>query len=72
MLKFIAIKGKKEFLDNAIIKHPQFIRFDEEKNEAVFQFLVGIPATDYVVLAGVNLSPRGDIRIIDIAMPRMD
>lgn len=64
-------KMPKEFLENSIIKHPQFVRFDEEKNEAIFQFLVGIPATDYVILAGVNLSPRGDVRIIDVVMPKM-
>ncbi len=58
-------KMEKEFLEKAIIKHPQFIGFDEETNEAIFQFLVGVPATDWVVLAGVNLSPRGNIRIID-------
>lgn len=67
-------KNKMEaaFLEKAIIKHPQFVRFDEEKNEAIFQFLVGVPATDWVVLAGVNLSPQGDIRIIKVDMPKYD
>jgi hypothetical protein len=65
-------KMQPDFLDKAIIKHPQFVRFDEDKNEAVFQFLVGVPATDYVVLAGVNLSPRGEIRIIQVEMPKYD
>jgi len=65
-------KMERAFLEKAIIKHPQFVRFDEEKNEAVFQFIVGIPSTDWVVLAAINLSPRGDIRIIDIAMPKFD
>lgn len=65
-------KMQPDFLEKAIIKHPQFVRFDEERNEAIFQFLVGVPATDYVVLAGVNLSPRGEIRIIDVTMPRFE
>ena len=62
----------KEFLDIAIIKHPEFVRFDEEKNEAVFQFLVGVPATDWVVLAGVNLTPQGNIRVINVKKPQME
>jgi hypothetical protein len=65
-------KMEKAFLEKAIIKHPQFVRFDEEKNEAVFQFLVGVPATDWVVLAGVNLSPQGDVRIINVEMPKYE
>jgi hypothetical protein len=65
-------KLERDFLEKSIMKHPQFMGFDEAKNEAVFQFLVGVPATDYVVLAGVNLSPQGQVRIIEIKMPSMD
>jgi hypothetical protein len=65
-------KLDREFLAKSIIKHPQFIRFDEEKNEAVFEFLVGVPSTDWVIVAGVNLSTQGQVRIIEILMPEMN
>lgn len=59
----------KEFLDHSIIKHPEFVRFDEASNEAVFQFIVGIPNTDWLILAGVNMDQNGKVRIIDIQTP---
>lgn len=64
-------KVDKDFLDKSIIKHPQFLRFDEEKNEAIFEFILGVPNTDWLVVAGINLNEYGSIRIIDIIMPGM-
>lgn len=64
-------KLDQEFLERSILKHPQFVRFDPEKNEAIFEFIVGIPNTDWLVLAGVNLSEDGEIRIIDIMIPEL-
>ncbi len=64
-------KIERDFLEKSIIKHPQFIRFDEAKNEAIFEFIIGVPNTDWLVIAAVNLSPQGSFRIIDIMMPEM-
>lgn len=54
------------FLEKSILKHPRFVKFNEETNEAVFEFIVGVPNTDWLVLAGVNLNDSGELRIIDI------
>ncbi len=59
----------KEFLERSILKHPQFVRFDKASNEAVFEFIVGIPNTDWLVLAGINLGKQGQIRVIDVMTP---
>ena len=64
-------KLDKEFLEKSIIKHPQFVRFDESNNEAIFEFLVGVPHTDWVIVAGINLDQQGIVRVIDIMMPDM-
>jgi hypothetical protein len=66
-------KGKldQDFLEKSIIKHPNFVRFDEERNEAIFEFMVGVPNTDWLIIAGVNLNSQGAVRIIDIMMPDM-
>ncbi len=64
-------KIERDFLEKSIIKHPQFVRFDEAKNEAIFEFIIGVPNTDWLVIAAVNLSPQGNFRIIDIMMPEM-
>jgi hypothetical protein len=64
-------KLEKEFLEKSIIKHPQFVKFDEAKNEAIFEFIIGVPNTDWLVIAAVNLTPQGSVRIIDIMMPDM-
>ncbi|MCU0445783.1 MAG: DUF4738 domain-containing protein [Microscillaceae bacterium] len=66
-------KGKldQDFLEKSIIKHPNFVRFDEERNEAIFEFMVGVPNTDWLIIAGVNLNSQGTVRIIDIMMPDM-
>lgn len=61
----------KEFLQKSIIKHPQFVRFDEATNEAVFEFMIGVPNTDWLVIAGVNLNSNGTLRIIDIIAPEL-
>ncbi len=60
-----------EFLDRSIIKHPQFMGFDDEHQEAIFEFIVGIPNTDWLVLAGVNMDKSGKVRIIDVQIPDM-
>ena len=62
-------KLEKAFLEKSILKHPRFVKFNEETNEAVFEFIVGVPNTDWLVLAGVNLNDSGNIRIIDIVIP---
>ncbi|MDX2305411.1 MAG: hypothetical protein NW226_21550 [Microscillaceae bacterium] len=62
-------KLDRNFLDKSILKHPRFVKFNEETNEAVFEFIVGVPNTDWLVLAGINLNDAGNIRIIDIVMP---
>ncbi len=64
-------KLEKAFLQKSIIKHPQFVKFDEAKNEAIFEFIIGVPNTDWLVIAAVNLNPQGTVRIVDIMMPDM-
>ncbi|TAH30610.1 MAG: DUF4738 domain-containing protein [Cytophagales bacterium] len=64
-------KLENAFLQKSIIKHPQFVKFDEAKNEAIFEFIIGVPNTDWLVIAAVNLNPQGNIRIVDIMMPDM-
>ncbi|TAG92919.1 MAG: DUF4738 domain-containing protein [Bacteroidetes bacterium] len=64
-------KLENAFLEKSIIKHPQFVKFDETKNEAIFEFIIGVPNTDWLVIAAVNLNPQGSIRIVDIMMPDM-
>lgn len=73
LIKKEMFKGKidQNFLEKSIIKHPNFIRFDMEKNEAIFEFMVGVPNTDWLVIAGVNLNYQGGVRIINIMMPEM-
>lgn len=58
-----------EFLAHSIIKHPEFVEFDKETNEAIFRFMVGVPNTDWLILAGVNMNQDGKVRIIDIQTP---
>lgn len=62
-------KLEKAFLEKSILKHPRFVKFNEETNEAVFEFIVGVPNTDWLVLAGVNMNDAGNVRIIDIVIP---
>ncbi len=64
-------KGKvdADFLEKSIIKHPEFVRFDEEKNEAIFKFMMGVPNTDWLVFAAINLNDKGTLRIIEILIP---
>lgn len=66
-------KGKldKEFLEKSIIKHPEFVEFDQEKNEAIFKFIIGVPNTDWLVFAAINLNDSGKLRIIEILMPEL-
>jgi hypothetical protein len=73
LIKKEIFKGKidQNFLEKSIIKHPNFVKFDAEKNEAVFEFMIGVPNTDWLVIAGVNLNSQGGVRIIDIMMPEM-
>ncbi|NJL11626.1 MAG: DUF4738 domain-containing protein [Microscillaceae bacterium] len=73
LIKKEIFKGQLDpgFLAKSILKHPQFVRFDEEKNEAIFEFIIGIPNTDWLVIAGVNLNERGKVRVIDIVMPEL-
>lgn len=61
----------KDFLEKSIIKHPEFVRFDENKKEAVFEFMVGVPNTDWLVIAGINMQQDGKLRIIEIIAPGM-
>ncbi|GAB4396150.1 MAG: hypothetical protein OHK0053_09490 [Microscillaceae bacterium] len=73
LIKKEIFKGQLDpvFLAKSILKHPQFVRFDEEKNEAIFEFIIGIPNTDWLVIAGVNLNDQGKVRVIDIVMPEL-
>jgi hypothetical protein len=64
-------KLDKDFLEKSIIKHPSFVRFDTTSNEAIFEFMVGVPNTDWLVLAGININEQGKIRIIEINMPEL-
>lgn len=66
-------KGKvdPDFLEKSIIKHPEFVRFDEEKNEAIFKFMMGVPNTDWLVFAAINLNDQGKLRIIEILIPEL-
>lgn len=60
-----------DFLNKSIIKHPAFVRFDDQSNEAVFSFMIGVPNTDWLVLAGINMNQTGEIRVIDVVSPEM-
>ncbi len=66
-------RGKldREFLEKSIIKHPEFVAFDQEKNEAIFKFIIGVPNTDWLVFAAINLNDSGKLRIIEILMPEL-
>lgn len=66
-------KGKldREFLEKSIIKHPEFVEFDQERNEAIFKFIIGVPNTDWLVFAAINLNDSGKLRIIEILMPEL-
>ncbi len=64
-------KLDKEFLQKSIIKHPEFVEFDREKNEAIFKFIIGVPNTDWLVFAAINLNDSGKLRIIEILMPEL-
>ena len=55
-----------DFLRKSIIKHPQFIKFNEDNAEAVFSFLVGVPHTDWVALATVGVGQFGKSRVIKV------
>ena len=55
-----------DFLRKSIIKHPQFIKFNEDNAEAVFSFMVGVPHTDWVALATVGVGQFGKSRVIKV------
>ena len=55
-----------DFLRKSIIKHPQFLKFNEDNAEAVFSFLVGVPHTDWVALATVGVGQFGKSRVIKV------
>lgn len=55
-----------DFLRKSIIKHPQFVKFNEDNAEAVFSFLVGVPHTDWVALATVGIGQFGRSRVIKV------
>lgn len=55
-----------DFLRKSIIRHPQFLRFNEDNAEAIFSFLVGVPHTDWVALATVGVGQFGKSRVIKV------
>lgn len=55
-----------DFLRKSIIKHPQFVKFNEDNAEAIFSFMVGVPHTDWIALATVGVGQFGKSRVIKI------
>jgi len=56
----------KTFLQKSIIKHPEFMGYDEKKQEATFSFLLGIPSTDLIALATVKINTLGQLKVIKV------
>lgn len=55
-----------DFLRKSIIRHPQFVKFNEDNAEAIFSFMVGVPHTDWVALATVGVGQFGKSRVIKV------
>ncbi len=60
---FFESEVDKDFLNKSILKHPDLINFNKDNNEIILSFMVGVPSTDWLVIAKVSVNQNGDIRL---------
>lgn len=55
-----------EFLQKSILTHPDIMDIDEEKQLIKFAFMIGIPSTDWLVVATLDLNRAGNLNILSV------
>ncbi|TAF66043.1 MAG: DUF4738 domain-containing protein [Cytophagales bacterium] len=59
-------KLEKSFVEKSVLKHPDLVHYDAQKQEATFQFVIGIPSTDWLVVARMSINSLGQKQILGI------
>ncbi|MCS6821400.1 MAG: hypothetical protein NZ551_05980 [Microscillaceae bacterium] len=55
-----------EFLEKAILKHPEQVELNPVTNTVQLHFLIGVPATDWMVMATLGIKPTGELQILKV------
>lgn len=59
-------KVDNEFLEKSILTHPDIMEINEEKQLIKFAFMIGIPSTDWLVVATLDMNREGNLNILSV------